>query len=43
MDVALLDRHGVKACDYTPANQWNPKSELMPPLPLPKPAIESTT
>jgi len=28
---------------YTPANQWNPTSELMPPVPLPMPAIESTT
>jgi len=27
----------------TPANQWNPESELMPPVPLPMPAIESTT
>ena len=29
--------------DYTPANQWNPISELIPPVPLPKPATESTT
>ena len=27
---------------YTPAYQWNPQSELMPPVPRPKPAIEST-
>ena len=33
----------AKSALYTPANQWKPKSELVPPVPLPKLAIESTT
>ena len=40
--VPFATRHPVTD-SYTPAYQWNPQSELMPPVPSPKPAIESTT
>jgi len=42
-EPALIRTAGLKTRRYTPANQWNPKSELIPPVPLPKPATESTT